>query len=230
MAIALVAKTAAGSANGNDVTTSSIDTTGATLLLICYTSTDTGSATPTDSKSNTWNALTDEVVGGGERTVWFWSVPTTVGSGHTVSVTDNGKRPSLAFYAFSGTHASSPFDAENAGGNNFGSTVQPGSVTPGQDDSLIVQGISFNVDGTLAINGGYTHAGDGTDYVSNNGTTRMGLAAAYLIQTTATATNPTWTHTPGSSSVAAVGAVFKPAGGAEPVLNPWFETNEVIYR
>lgn len=214
MAIALVAKIAAGSSDGLSVTTGTIDTTGATLLVAVATGTGSADPTISDSKSNSWTELTDETVPGGESVRLFYSIPSSVGAGHTVTVDDSGHRPSVVFYSFSGTHATTPFDQESAGGNNFGSTVQPGSVTPSEDNCVIVQGVAFNVNGTFSINGSYTHTGDGTDYISNDGTNRHGVGGAYLIQTTATATNPTWTHNPGSSSLAAVGAVFKAAGGA----------------
>lgn len=212
MAIALVVKTAKGSADALTVTTNAADTTGANFTALVLTSTSDGAGGPSDNKSNTWNALTAELVGGGERVILYYAINPTVGTGHTFTFTpSSGSLPSICALAFSVVDTTTPFDAENAGGNSFGSTVQPGSVTPGQNDSLIIQGLAFNVTGTLAINESYVHTGDGTDYIDRAGN-MMGLAAAYLIQTTAGATNPTWTHTPGSSSMAAVGAVFKPAG------------------
>lgn len=213
MAYTLVVKTAAGSTNGTDVTTSAVDTTGAKLIVLILSSTSDGAGAPTDSKGNTWTGLTAELVGGGQRVILYYCISPTVGSGHTFSWTPSaGSRPSIAAQAFS--HDATPaFDQENAGGNNFGSTVQPGSVTPAANDSLIVQGIAFNVSGTLSINSSYVHTGDATDYSDVSAPNRLGLGAAYLIQTTAAATNPTWTHSPGSSSLAAVGAVFKSAGG-----------------
>jgi hypothetical protein len=203
---ALVASTSAASGDGNTVTTPGIDTTGADLLVLVVAGSTGSEQNPSDSKGNTWTGLTFEDVGGGERIKLYYVIGGTVGSGHTAGVA-SGLLPALAFYAFS--HDGTPeFDAENAGGQNFGSTVQPGSVTPSADDGLIVQGVAFNVAGTFSINESYTGLVQQTKTANN-----IGGAGAYLIQTSAAATNPTWTHSPGSASMAAVGAVFKAAGG-----------------
>lgn len=220
MAYSTPIQTAAGSSNGVTVTSGAIDTTTAKLIALCLTGTSDSSGGPNDSQSNTWTALTAESVGGGEYTIWYYCINPTTNAAHTFSWTPaTGTRPCIAVLAF--PHDGTPaFDQENAGGNNFGSTVQPGSVTPSENDCVIVQGVSFNVNGTFTINSSYVHAGDGTDYISNDGTNRLGIAVAYIIQTTAGATNPTWTHSPGGSSLAAVGAVFKADGGASFVPFP----------
>jgi len=57
-AITLVVKTALASPNNNNVTTSNIDTTNATLLLVgCTCFPNSCGSGPSDSKSNTWANL-----------------------------------------------------------------------------------------------------------------------------------------------------------------------------
>lgn len=213
MGYSLVAKTCKGSSDGLTVTTDPIDTSTAKLIVLVLTGTSDTTGGPSDNKSNTWTALTEEVVVGGERVILYYCISPTVGSGHTFTWTPSaGSRPSVAAQAFS--HDGTPvFDQENVGGSAFGSSVQPGSVTPSADNCLIVQGIAFNVSGTLSINESYVFAGDSSDYSDKDASNKLGIGAAHLIQTSATATNPTWTHNPGSSSLAAVGAVFKSTGG-----------------
>lgn len=222
MAYALVAKTAAGSSNGTNVTTSAIDTTGANLLLVFFVGTGTIVGPPTDSKGNTWTALTSGTVVGGERGTWYYVENPIVGFGHTFSWTQGtGSLPSIIAFAFSGAPASSSFDQES-GNTTFGTTLAPGSLTPSVANCLVVQGLAYNTASTDTIGESYNYAGDGTDYV-NKTANAMGASAAYKIQTTATATNPTWTASTATSAVARA-AVFKPSGGAPVTPTGWEES------
>lgn len=226
MAYALVAQTTAASANNLNVTTGSIDTTGADLLLVFVSDrndADTDPA-PTDSKSNIWTALSSNVVAGGERGKWYYSKNPTIGSGHTFSwdVTGTGAGPAIAVLAFSGSNLSAPFDQQTAN-TNFGTTIAPGSQTPTNDNELIVQGISFNTSQTAApsVNGGYTFAGTTADYRNLTGNSR-GIAVAYLIQGSKAATNPTWTMDSATSILANSASFIAASGGGGSVGTPYY--------
>src|SRR5204863_2222713 len=66
---------------------------------------------------------------------------------------------------------------------------QPGSVTPSQDNEVLVTGYGGDTNATTAtIDSGFT-VSDTFAYV---GGSNMGGSAAYLIETTAGAKNPTW--------------------------------------
>lgn len=225
MSYSLIAKAAAGSSDSLSVTTPAIDTTGATLLT-AFLATNAGGTPPaiTDNKGNTWTRRTAESVPGGERGEWFdCKNPTSVGAGHTASWTTDfagSASPALAFRAYSGSDATSPFDQET-GSSTFPNNLQPGSQTPSQDNCLVEQGLAFNVAATVSINESYNFAGDSTDYVNSSGTCR-GLAVAYKIQTTAAATNPTWTLSM-SASMAGRSASYKAAaGGGGSVGAPYY--------
>jgi hypothetical protein len=204
---ALIANTSEASSDGSAVTTPGIDTSGADLLVLWVSGQYQLSATPTDSKGNTWTALTEEVVVGGERGIFYYAKNATVGSGHTFSVSQTSKLPSLCVAAFSGGHLTTPADQES-GADTFGSTLAPGSITPTENDELVVTGISFNVAGTFTIGSSFTITNQEDKTAAN-----LGGAMAYIIQTSAAAVNPTWTHNPGGSSMAARIASFKIAGG-----------------
>lgn len=210
MAFVLKAHTSAESPGGADVTTGSIDTTGADFLVISLASFTATAVTVSDSKGNSWTPLTIRT-GNAVDVRIYYSIPTSVGSGHTFTVTGSAFQ-SLSVAAFSGSAQSSVFEAESGVGSASASTLQPGSLTPSADNYLIITGQGGNSQG---------HAGT-TDspFTSNTdslvdhaaGSNGFGTGIAWDIQTTATARNPTWDW--GATSYAAVTmAVFKVAAG-----------------
>lgn len=216
----LVASTCAGG-DASTVTTSAIDTTGANLVavtLVFYQV--SGAPNISDSKSNTPTGngtQQDSASGLGEITYWY--VAPTVGSGHTF--TSTAAFPVICVSAWSGGKASGTKDQE-AGANGVLGTIQAGSVTPsmGEDCELIIA--SVGVGGTV---GAVTPDGGFTPLAAAPvaGAAFQG-SQAYLIQTTATAANPTWTVTAGGYGNAATNITFKAAstsctggGGGPPV-------------
>lgn len=198
MSIALVAHT---SASGSSTFTSSgINTSGATLLvanITYFNSNATGQLT--DSLGNTWTALPRQFNSDTAGQLFYCSNP-TVGSGHTFTVT-NGAFSSLQVAAFSGVIQLAPLDV-SAGSASSASSVQAGSVTPTNANSLVIAAIAFrNTVSLTGIGSGFTI----TDTV-NPGSVIAG-SLAYLIQTSATAENPTWTLS-GSANYGAANAVF----------------------
>lgn len=192
MSFALISSVARGT-NG---TTDAIDTTGADLLVVHVGHGTGGDGTITDSKSNTWTALTTQ---GGESTLWYCLNP-TVGTGHTFTVT-GGSFPSISVAAFSGECT---YDQESGGTDN-----QPGAITPAANGALLISGFAHQQTsfGVVAVNSGFAIAAEFT--YSAGG--RIGSALAYFEQATAASIQPTW-----SNGVAARGvsmASFLPAGG-----------------
>jgi hypothetical protein len=215
MSIALVAHAGAGSSDSNNVTTSSVNTTGANLLVavVCSYS---GSPTLSDSKGNTWTGLTvyNPSNDTSLKLQLYYCASATVGSGHTFTLSSSGKSPSICVAAFSGADAA-PLD-QQAGftGSNASSTVQPGSVTPSTDNQLLVTGISGYSSAVSSIDSSFTI----TDTVAYTGTDIVG-ALAYKIQTAKGAENPTWTVVGSNVQTAAI-ATFKASaggGGGTPV-------------
>lgn len=213
MAITLVVNTAVGSPDGNNVTTSGVDTTGANLLVVvCSDSVFAAARGISDSKGNTWNSLTARL-GSAIRVRIHYAWNATVGTGHTFSTTGAGLAyPAIAILAFAGVRtASTPFDQENgAAPGTTGTSQQTGSVTPIENNEVLVAGVSFDPGSTETINGGFTISNQVNVVASAN----EGVGAAYLIQTTLAAANPTWS---GSSVERATAiATFRAAatGGA----------------
>lgn len=187
-------------------TTGNVDTTGGNLLVVAVSSYSAGT-TVSDAKSNSWTPLTVSTFGEA-RTFITYSQGGTFGSGENFTYT--GSYAAIEGAAFSGS-ASSPFDVQNTNASAIKVTsLSTGSVTPSQNDSLIIATIATGGGGGgYSIDSGFTII-DSNDYVAF---TNEGGAIAYKIQTTAGAENPTWSWT-GSADAAASIAVFKPAAGA----------------
>lgn len=184
---------AAGAGSGG-TTTIVNDTTGAKLLVAAASyypgGTFTGSGI-TDSKSNTWAiAGTDAASTNNGVRVWY-SISPTVGSSHTVTIAGTNVFTGIAFASFSCTTTPS-LDQQS---QNSGTSASPTStsITPSVNNGLVI-----SVCGELDTGGftggapsGFTLLG-GTTLAANAGG-YDGIGLAYLIQTTAAASAPTWT-------------------------------------
>src|SRR5579862_234364 len=202
MSITLLAHTFSGGPV-NATTTSGIDTTGATLLVAIGVGGDNPYAgTMSDSKGNTWiHASTPN--NGGTCNLYYCN-PTSVGSGHTFTITFNGGFPSIAVAAFSGVLPSSPLDQIHDA-TRSGTPNSPGSITPTQNNELVISGVMTNGGGTPSVSGGSLAVTDSQGLV---GSTSYGVGLAYVVQTSAASVTPSWTST-GSTVVSTLVASFK---------------------
>lgn len=206
MAFAIIANDAAGG-TANTVTSASLDTTGANLLVIvAIWYAPAGVITVSDSKSNTWTPRTEYTSGGSNARVQiYYNVAGTVGTGHTFTVAGTSKFPSIWVLAASGSHGT-PYASENGANTSSATSLQPGSVTPPEDGCLVVTGLDCYTGTSANIGSGYTAMVE--DYLASN---HLGGGGAYLIQGTAAAINPTWSWTTTGEAVACQ-AVFKSDG------------------
>jgi hypothetical protein len=191
---------------GNTITTASIDTTGMNLIVIVLSDyIGSAQATISDSKSNSYTGLTSQANASAERSRIYYIQGGVVGASHTFTATCTTCYPSIYVMSFSGVGVS-PFDQQNGATTASSvSTFQAGSVTPTVNNELVVAGLSCNTCNTGAtIDSSFVLS----DSASGSGGARIGGGAAYIIQTTAGATNPTWSWS-GGSSVAATIATFK---------------------
>jgi hypothetical protein len=200
-----ISHTSAGYTSGGNVTTTAINTTSATLILIAIG--DYGAiaqATLTDSASNTWTGLTLKNSSGDARSRLYSCANPTTSATHTFTATP-GAGVSIAVLAMAGSKASSPYSAENGAIETGVGTLQPGSITPAAPNMLMLTAVNWNGGisfGTAAIDSGYTVI----EYVVPT-TDHFPLALAYKIKSNATAENPTWTL-PVVDAASAVAASF----------------------
>lgn len=217
MAFAAVQHLATGSSDGgNSVTTAGVDTTGADLIVLAVSKFGTTAVTVSDSKGNTWTPLTEQA-STNARTKLYYCVSPTVGSGHTFTASGSGTFPTISALAVSGVKTADAFDQESAGGSGSGSSIQPGSLTPDEDNCLVVAAASSFNPSLSSVDGGFT-----LQLVTNVGSQHISGGSAYLIQTAAAAANPTFTLD-GSAVCSAVSASFHAAAaGGGPSTNSEF--------
>jgi hypothetical protein len=194
-------------------TSGAADTTGADTLFPAVVRLTGDTVNLTDSKSNSYGApvrTQADVGGGGLVSIDFYrKAAATVGSGHTWTLS-GGTFAALAMVAWAGGATSSIDDQVNsAGGGGGATTLAAGSITPGFPNTLVLAAIVCS-DGAdpSSINGGFTIA----VHLAAGGA-NFGVGIAYLVQTTETAANPTWTLTSGATYAAAIIANFKTAAG-----------------
>jgi len=189
--ITLLAHTGQGAVGGSTVTTAAIDTTGATLIVVNAGNLSGTSGTLTDNKSNTWTLIRkDSSTTTVSNSLYYCSNP-TVGTGHTFTYVRTGNYPSMCVAAFGGA-ISSPLDKQNGANSAGAGSIATGSVTPSVGREVLVCGLSLSsVSVGLSINSGFTI----TDNVTNLAGNHIFVAMAYLIQSGAAASNPTWSWT-----------------------------------
>jgi hypothetical protein len=188
--ITLIAHCVGHSTNNTSVTSAACNTTGANFLVFVCGEYGGSAETPSDSLSNTWSSRT-LYSGSATRIQLFYTGPTaTVGAAQTFTCSGGGTAyPALAAAAFSNV-AATPYDVENGHGTGSATTtVQPGSITPGVNNELVISGFtsdgtqsSISVDSSLSI----------TDSFLGSGTS-VCISLAWIVQSGAAAVNPTWT-------------------------------------
>lgn len=208
--IALVSSAQKVSSNSTNVVTTGIDTTGATLLVVSASSLD--APTITDSKGNTWTKLTTykNATSGAWQTIAYVINP-TVGTSHTF--TNTASFPGISVVAFSGATTSSPFDQQNGASCDNTTTCASGSITPGENNEVIVAGIGgctgSGGDNSCTADSGMTNVG----YLQTVGGSGYGTGIAYKVQATAASINVSWTG-PAASYFAQGVASFKATAAA----------------
>lgn len=199
--ISLVASVAAGSSGGGGFTSSAINTSGAGLIVACLASYSSPSEPSlSDAYSNTYTQLTAVITGAVRLRIFYKQTP-SVGGSHTFTITGSGTYANF----FAAAYTQGIYESQNTG-TASGTTIQPGSVTPSVDGALLITCLSGVVNvGAVSINGSYT-INSSSAYSSGN---RFPLAVASWVQTTASASNPTWTTELTTAKCAAI-AVFTP--------------------
>lgn len=90
----------------------------------------------------------------------------------------------------------------------FNNTVQPGSITPSEDNELVVSGWAWTTTGVTVT------SVTGMTLVNQlDAGAPPGAAGAYVIQTVASAINPTWNYTGSPGFFGPSQASFKSGGG-----------------
>ena len=182
------------SSNTNTTASGAMSCSGANFIAAVVTSfngTPT-SATVSNTSTSTWHHTNGNNlgIGGGNIGIWYTDANALSGS-EVVSVTLTGGFPSVYAECFSGAPASGALD-QQANNQSLTTTCQTASITPTVNGELVFAASSGNPT-TPAINLSYTLT-DGNAGIGGNS---EGGGAAYLIQGTAGATQPTWSLSSG---------------------------------
>lgn len=210
MTIALLSHTLKQGTSAGSGTSSAIDTTGASLL-VAFVADFTGSTASvfSDSEGNTWTGLTARPLTGNMRTRIYYCASPSTSASHTFQASGTSSFAAIAVSAYSGT-AASPFDVENGATTLTATSLATGSVTPSEDNELLVFCAGY-ASSALTVD-----VGTMLDTAAIIGGTSYGIGMAYQIQTTATARSPSFSWSATNSCGAAI-ATFKAAASGTTV-------------
>lgn len=221
MAIALLNHISGRSTDLNTFTTPAGNSTGATLIVVGLTDYVAGGGTPgvlSDSQSNTWTKIITSTndVGTVYTSNLYYCVNPSTSASHTFTYTGSIRIGSLVAAFFSGNDTSAPLDTSTQNKSNSAASIQPGSITPAANNELVITHSNGWTNGqTASIDSSFSIIDQLTGVQGQSGSS----ALAYIVQTTASAVNPTWTWT-SDTGIAATMATFKAsAGGGTTVVN-----------
>lgn len=211
MSVAYLTNATGAGVNGTGNMT--LDSSGANLLIAVegWYSYGNTHPTPTENKGNTYASTSQYDTSTPTSVQLYYSnqASPTVGSGHYFDFAYSGAYIGGVFASFSGANAGGSVLDGSQGGTTVSSSLTLPSITPTENNCLVVTAIMFedNSGGAINVPSGYTLI-NSVAYSGNN----EGIALAYQVQTTATATAPQWNIT-NSAAIAGIVAVFKGPGG-----------------
>jgi hypothetical protein len=190
MAISLLSHTIDSPAFGaTSVTSSTLNTTGASLLVAVVHAQATAAPTPsiTDNQSNTYTLATQTTYTDGVWMSLYYSSNPITALSHTATFSDSSSNtywPAISFSAYSNVlTSSSPLDHTNNNlvFNNSGVLdIQPGAITPGVSGELIIaarndyQGSAgFSVDSSFSVLDSDANGLLYVAYLANSGTSAV---------------------------------------------------------
>ncbi len=210
-AISLIASTGTIAATDATITTPAVNTTGATLLVVSTQGFATTSAL-SDNMGNTWHTLPAYGVasGSGFTQIWYAYNPITSSTQTFTAAGGGGQYPSIDVTAWSGTATSSSvLESYDGNTNTGGDTIQPGARGALNVGDLIVTTYTGDAShNSFLVDSGFTISN-----TESNANTSMDGVMAYLLATSTSTVDPTWTASGGTKNSSAL-AVFKIAGGA----------------
>lgn len=212
MAATLVAHTAAGSTNsGVSATTSAINTTTASLIVVAVASyQNTPVDTFTDSAGNTWTAQTAHAITADTQIQLFYCEAPTTSASHTFDAFRTGFipcYPALAVGAFAGTTGAP--DIATGATATASKPVTVGPTTPAFNNELIISGFAFSIAALATVDSSLSI----TDQINFSSGNNYGVALAWIGQTAAASVGPTWSASV-TGNLAGALTSFQTSGGA----------------
>lgn len=217
MAQSLVVSGSLGSTDTNSVSVSLDSSTGDVIWAVCINyavraAPSAGDAnnrlSDTKNSLGAWDYRTPQASAITRCTLAVLKNP-VVGTSHTFTLTSVVGYPTLLIFVFKGADLTAPFDGQENGANgSSGTTLNTGSVTAANSNSLIVTGFGYNsASNTPTVSSPFSTP----IQVAYNSGLCFGGSAAYLIESgSPTAHNPQWGWANTSDSAAGI-ACSKPA-------------------
>jgi hypothetical protein len=187
-----------------------LDSTGADFIAVGIANGFGGSVTDSiGGNSNTFSGLTEHSENFSNACrIWYCQGPGFTGASHSFQSSSGDY--AILVMAFSGS-LSTPLDQQNGNGASGVGTQKPGSITPSQDNEVIISVTAFNstvatmsIDNSMSIPTGLN--------VSRS-VNNQGGAMAWKQQATAAAIDLTWTLSSGTTLIETAVASFKFSGG-----------------
>jgi hypothetical protein len=183
-----------------------INTVGADLIVVEIDAFSYAGCGLSDNQGNIWTNAISASAGNQNLVVWYTHNPTT-SAAHTFT---DCQQSGMQMQAWKGSIAvGNPLDSQVSSFQTSTTTWQAGSLTPSQNNSLLVAASSVQVGSgpfTYSIGSAYTI----TDFYGGSVGGDTNGAAAYLLQSIAAASNPAWTINNPTSALLAGLVVFKP--------------------
>lgn len=225
--MSLLAHGIAASSGATDAVVGPLNTTNA-KLIVCALENIAGANFPailTDSQGNTWVfPITSSGFAGaaGRIANVAYCISPSTSPTHTFTMIATGGAffPVIAVQVFDNVPTSGTFDAVTAGAETAaaGTTVQPGSLTPANANNLFISFVIGDAYTPISVSPvGFIV----TDTLGKVGGVSQGGGMAYVIQSAATAQNPTWTVNNNDATIMSISIVFKESGGAAPTFVPY---------
>lgn len=214
MSAAFVISLATTDANAASLTSSSLDSTGGTHVVVFATAEGTlTTGTPVaDNKGNTYLDVGTEYSSSGKRIRCFYAENATCGTGHTVTLTPGSSgKLSFTVQILSGIATSSSKDANGPSGKAdvFVSTITPtAAFTPATDGCAVCMG-GYHDDTYVSVSAPFSPADSAPNPAGGN----VSTACAHVIQTTATSVQPTFTYGGGDVYAGVMVVAFKAGAG-----------------
>lgn len=199
-------------------------------FVVGIVTSDGGGAQPSvsDNQGNTYTyrTITSAAFPPYHRSRIFFLRNPTQGASHTWTVT--GNNCSMVVGLFDDDMDASPYDVEALATAGAVTSLQGGSVTPSQADSIIFSVIGFSQNLTPTVGSSFTKAAQ-ANYASG---VNYGSALAYKIVASTAAEDPAWSFAT-AEGVCVINAVFKKAAAAATSLvqrNPMLKYQHLLVR
>lgn len=199
------------SAGQSTTTTSGINTTGATLIWVGLVYQVGSTCTISSSPSNTFSSGSLYGSSGAIGSKAFWVFSPSTGSSQTFTMTGTNCYGAFNVVAVSGTFGGTAEGQNGATASSPATSIQPGttsSLTGAPNEICLSEvGIS-NTYSALGINSSFASPLDAQPY-NGSGNIHEGGAASYLVPSSSTALDPTWSWTGSTGNSVATIVCFK---------------------